>query len=179
MRLTGKVVLVTNVAQYMGPACVEEFAKEGAVLALHERTEARAQAALELARAYGREASVVTGDLGVSGEANRVVRAVADRHGRLDVLVNNSSHLPVGGPVDEISDETWRSMAAHLNVGSESALSCPHHTAWCSPRRRVITMGGRVINRRRTRGQALTLIFGPGPSLDFPDASFSEVKVKA
>jgi 2-keto-3-deoxy-L-fuconate dehydrogenase len=114
MRLTGKVVLITNVGQYMGPACAEEFAKEGAILALHDRTEARAQGALELARAYGRDASVVTGDLTVSGEANRAVRAVAERHGRLDVLVNNSSHPPVGGPVDEVSDETWRSMAAHL-----------------------------------------------------------------
>ena len=82
MRLTGKVVLITNVGQYMGPACAEEFAKEGAILALHERTDARAQTALELARAYGREATVVTGDLTVSGEANRVVRAVAERHGR-------------------------------------------------------------------------------------------------
>src|SRR5262245_53487722 len=105
MRLTGKVVLITNVGQYMGPACAEEFAKEGAILALHDRTEARAQAALELARAYGREASVVTGDLTVSGDANRVVRTVAERHGRLDVLVNNSSHAPVGGPVDEVSAE--------------------------------------------------------------------------
>jgi putative ABC transport system substrate-binding protein len=25
------------------------------------------------------------------------------------------------------------------NVGSENALSCPRHTAWCPPRRRVIT----------------------------------------
>jgi 2-keto-3-deoxy-L-fuconate dehydrogenase len=114
MRLTGKVVLITNVAQYMGPACVEEFAREGAVLALHERTEARAQPALEVARAHGRDATVVTGDLTVSGEANRVVRGVAERHGRLDVLVNNASHPPVPGPVDELSDETWRAMSAHL-----------------------------------------------------------------
>lgn len=114
MRLTGKVTLITNVGQFMGPACVEEFAKEGAVLALHERTEARAQPALEVTRAYGREATVVTGDLTASGEANRVVRAVVERLGRLDVLLNNSSHPPVGGPVDEVSDETWRSMTAHL-----------------------------------------------------------------
>ena len=121
MRLTGKVVLITNVGQYMGPACAEEFAKEGAILALHERTEPRAQAALELARAHGREATVVTGDLTTSGEANRVVRTVAERHGRLDVLVNNSSHSPVGGPIDEVSDETWRSMTAALYDGPSSA----------------------------------------------------------
>ena len=114
MKLTGKVTWVTNVSQYMGPACVEEFAKEGAVLALHERTEARAQPALDVSHAYGRDALVVTGDLAVPGEVNRVVRAIVDRFRRLDILLNNSSHAPVAGPVDEVSDETWRSMSAHL-----------------------------------------------------------------
>ena len=42
------------------------------------------------------------------------VRAIVERFGRLDVLLNNSSHAPVGGSVDEVSDETWRSMAASL-----------------------------------------------------------------
>jgi len=67
-----------------------------------------------VALAYGREALVVTGDLTRSTEANRVVREVVDRFGRLDVLVNNSSHPPVGGPVEDLSDEAWRSMMARL-----------------------------------------------------------------
>jgi NAD(P)-dependent dehydrogenase (short-subunit alcohol dehydrogenase family) len=29
MKLTGKVTLITNTSQFMGPACTEEFAKEG------------------------------------------------------------------------------------------------------------------------------------------------------
>ncbi|MBI2466655.1 MAG: SDR family oxidoreductase [Candidatus Rokubacteria bacterium] len=114
MKLTGKVTLITNVSEYMGPACTEEFAKEGAVLALHDRTEARAQAAYEVTLAYGREAMVLGGDLTRPAEASRVVRAVVERFGRLDVLVNNSSHPPVGSPVEETSDETWRSMVARL-----------------------------------------------------------------
>jgi hypothetical protein len=28
------------------------------------------------------------------------------------------------------------------NVGCENAISCPRHTAWCPPRRRVIAVGG-------------------------------------
>jgi len=114
MRLTGKVTLVTNVSQFMGPACTEEFAKEGAVLALHDRSEARAKPALDVTQAYGREALVVAGDLTRPGEANRVVRAVVERFGRLDVLVNNSSHPPLGGPVEETTDEAWRSLVAQL-----------------------------------------------------------------
>ncbi len=114
MKLTSKVALITNVSQYMGPACTEEFAKEGAVLALHDRTEARAKPALEVTMAYGREALVVAGDLTRAAEANRVVRVVLERFGRLDILVNNSSHSPVGGPLEETSDEAWRAMVAHL-----------------------------------------------------------------
>jgi 2-keto-3-deoxy-L-fuconate dehydrogenase len=114
MKLTGKVTLITNVSQFMGPACTEEFAKEGATLALHDRTEARAKPALDVALAYGREALVVAGDLSRPAEATRVVREVVDRFGRLDVLVNNSSHPPLGGPVEETTDEAWRSLVASL-----------------------------------------------------------------
>jgi NAD(P)-dependent dehydrogenase (short-subunit alcohol dehydrogenase family) len=114
MKLTGKVTLITNVSQFMGPACAEEFAKEGAILALHDRTESRAKPAVDVALAYGREAVVVTGDLTRAVEANRAVRSVVDRFGRLDVLINNSSHAPVGGPVEDVSDEAWRSLMAHL-----------------------------------------------------------------
>jgi len=114
VKLTGKVTLITNVSQFMGPACAEEFAKEGAVLALHDLTEARAQPALEVTQAYGREAFLVAGDLTRPGDVNRVIAAVVDRFRRLDVLVNNSSHPPVGGPLEETSDETWRSMITRL-----------------------------------------------------------------
>jgi hypothetical protein len=31
------------------------------------------------------------------------------------------------------------------NVGSENAPSFPRHTAWCPPRRRVMTVGRHVI----------------------------------
>src|SRR5262249_59754417 len=75
---------------------------------------AGARGALERGGAQGREERVVPGDPTTPGEANRVVRWVAESHGRLDVLVNTSSHAPVGGPIDEVSDETWRSMSARL-----------------------------------------------------------------
>lgn len=63
VKLMGKVTLITNVSQYMGPACTEEFAVEGAVLALHDRTEARAQPAFSVTLANGRAAMILAGDL--------------------------------------------------------------------------------------------------------------------
>ncbi|HSD66140.1 MAG TPA: SDR family oxidoreductase [Vicinamibacteria bacterium] len=139
MKLTGKVTLITNVSQFMGPACVEEFAKEGAILALHDRTEARAKAAVDVAQAYGREVVVLAGDLTRAPDANRVVRSVADRFGRLDVLVNNSSHAPVGGPVEELPDEAWRSLVAHL-------LDEPFFTTRAAVRAMKRQGRGKIIN---------------------------------
>ena len=37
MKLTGKVALITNATHFMGPAITEEFCREGASLALHDR----------------------------------------------------------------------------------------------------------------------------------------------
>jgi NAD(P)-dependent dehydrogenase (short-subunit alcohol dehydrogenase family) len=139
VKLTGKVTLITNVSQFMGPACTEEFAKEGAALALHDRTEARARPAVDVAMAYGRDVMLVAGDTTRAGEANRVVRAVVERFGRLDVLVNNSSHAPVGGPVEDVPDEAWRSLVAHL-------LDEPFYTMRAALRAMKRQGRGKIIN---------------------------------
>ena len=109
MKLTGKVALVTNVRHYMGPAVTEEFAREGATLALHDREPAAAAA-----MATGRTALALDGDLAAPGEADRVIAAVVERFGRLDVLVNNNAHPPTGSATEEVSDAVWREMMARL-----------------------------------------------------------------
>jgi NAD(P)-dependent dehydrogenase (short-subunit alcohol dehydrogenase family) len=139
VKLTGKVTLITNVSQFMGPACTEEFAKEGAALALHDRTEARARPAVDVAMAYGRDVMLVAGDTTRAAEANRVVRAVVERFGRLDILVNNSSHAPVGGPVEDVPDEAWRSLVAHL-------LDEPFYTMRAALRAMKRQGRGKIIN---------------------------------
>jgi len=112
MKLTGKVALVTNVHHYMGPAITEEFAREGATLALHDREPAAAAAMATLAERLGRTALALDGDLAAPGEADRVVAAVVARFGRLDVLVNNAG-LGVGGAV---ADAETKKLDLQLNV---------------------------------------------------------------
>jgi NAD(P)-dependent dehydrogenase (short-subunit alcohol dehydrogenase family) len=114
MKLTGKVALITNVAHFMGPAITEEFCREGATVALHDRAEAAAKSYATLAERLGRDALALTGDLGRSDEADRVVDAVVARFGRLDVLVNNNAHPPSGSPVEQITDAAWREMMTRL-----------------------------------------------------------------
>ncbi len=114
MRLTGKVALVTNASRYMGPAVTEEFAREGATLALHDVDPAAAGRSVKIAEAHGRAASAFGGDLTRSEECERLVAEVLRRFGRLDVLINNSAHPPTGSATEAVTDETWRGMMAHL-----------------------------------------------------------------
>jgi 2-keto-3-deoxy-L-fuconate dehydrogenase len=114
MKLTGKVALITNVSEFMGPAITEEFAREGATLALHDRDEAAAARIAAIATALGRDTLVMGGDLTRSAEADRVVAETVARFGHLDVLVNNSANPPTGCPAERITDAQWRDMMSRL-----------------------------------------------------------------
>jgi 2-keto-3-deoxy-L-fuconate dehydrogenase len=114
MKLTGKVALITNVSHYMGPAIIEEFAREGASLALHDRDESALKSISALGERLGRDVLAIAGDLTQPDEADRAVQAVVARFGRLDVLVNNNAFPPSGARVEAITDGLWREMMSHL-----------------------------------------------------------------
>jgi NAD(P)-dependent dehydrogenase (short-subunit alcohol dehydrogenase family) len=114
MKLTGKIALITNVSHFMGPAITEEFCREGAAVALHDRDEAAVKPYALIAEGLGRDVLSLTGDLSRPGEAERAVEAVVARFGRLDILVNNNAHPPSGSPVEQITDAAWREMMARL-----------------------------------------------------------------
>jgi NAD(P)-dependent dehydrogenase (short-subunit alcohol dehydrogenase family) len=114
MKLTGKVALITNVSHFMGPAITEEFCREGASVALHDRDPDAVKAFVAIAERLGREVLALGGDLSRSAEADRAVEAVVARFGRLDILVNNNAHPPAGSPVERITDAAWREMQARL-----------------------------------------------------------------
>jgi len=114
MKLTGKIALITNVSEFMGPAITEEFCREGAAVALHDRDEARAKPFAAIAAGLGRNVLVLTGDLTRSAEADRLVDAVVARFGRLDVLVNNSATPLRGSLTESMTDTQWRDMMSRL-----------------------------------------------------------------
>jgi 2-keto-3-deoxy-L-fuconate dehydrogenase len=114
MRLTGKVALITNAERFMGPAITQEFAREGATLALHTREPGAAERASALAEAQGRLTAVFDGDLTRSEECERLVGDVVRRFGRLDILVNNSARPSAGGPTEAVTDADWRALMVHL-----------------------------------------------------------------
>jgi NAD(P)-dependent dehydrogenase (short-subunit alcohol dehydrogenase family) len=85
-RLAGKVAIVTGATGGIGTATARRLAAEGALLVLGGRSADRGQA---LAADIGGE--FVQGDLVTPDAPDCLVNAALDRHGRLDVLINNAA----------------------------------------------------------------------------------------
>jgi len=90
-RLAGKVAIVTGGDSGIGRATAILFAREGAKVAIcHLEEDDDAEFTAEQIRSEGSEALVHRCDLGDPEMAKDLVRAVIDKWGRLDVLVNNA-----------------------------------------------------------------------------------------
>jgi citronellol/citronellal dehydrogenase len=114
--LEGRVALVTGGGTGLGKASALELARCGAAVTIAgRRGEVLERAAAEIAELLG-EGTVdwVVGDVREREDARRLVEAVLERRGRLDVLVNNA-----GGqffsPAELIVAKGWRAVW-RLNV---------------------------------------------------------------
>jgi citronellol/citronellal dehydrogenase len=116
--LAGRVVLVTGGGTNLGKQAATELVAAGAeVVIAGRREEVLAAAAEEI----GERCSYVAGDVREAADATRMVDTARERHGRLDVLVNNA-----GGqyfvPAEEIAAKGWQ--AVHrLNVGGTYSMT--------------------------------------------------------
>jgi NAD(P)-dependent dehydrogenase (short-subunit alcohol dehydrogenase family) len=109
MDFDDKIVLVTGATSGIGDAVARRFAEAGATLVLSGRNAERGEA---LARDIG--AHFMAGDLTDPAFADRLVAETVDRHGRIDVLVNNAG-IVYRRTVADMSDEEWRETMA-VNV---------------------------------------------------------------
>ncbi len=112
--LAGRVVLVTGGARGLGEAIVRRLGRSGAdVIAADVRTDLAERTASSVRDAGGR-AEALELDVTDADRAEAAVRSVADRFGRLDVLINNAG-TDVTAPFDEITVEDWdRILAVNL-----------------------------------------------------------------
>ena len=92
--LSEKVAIVTGAAQGIGRAIAEEYAREGARVALADiNAEEAERAALKLSEA-GSKAMAVAVDVSDEHSVNALIGKVVDQFGDLDILVNNAGIYP-------------------------------------------------------------------------------------
>ncbi len=103
----GQVVLVTGSSSGIGAATATRFASLGATVVINSSTSVRAGEALaeELPAA-----SYLQADVSDEDQARRLIGEVIDRHGGLDVLVNNAGTTEVipHHDLEAASPDVWR-----------------------------------------------------------------------
>ena len=119
-RLAGRVALITGASRGIGAAVARRFAGEGARLILVARTQGGLEKVDdEIRAAYGEDAAatLVTLDLSRPGDIDRLAAAVAERFGRLDILVGNAALLGALAPMHQIAPDEWdRAIATNLTA---------------------------------------------------------------
>jgi NAD(P)-dependent dehydrogenase (short-subunit alcohol dehydrogenase family) len=99
--LDGQVTIISGGASGIGRATAVRFAAEGATVAVFDRD---GDAAATVAQEVGGEAHTV--DVRDGDAFSAAVRAVADRHGRVDVLFNNAGAGDLR-PLHTVDDKIW------------------------------------------------------------------------
>jgi NAD(P)-dependent dehydrogenase (short-subunit alcohol dehydrogenase family) len=111
-RLEGKSCLVTGGGSGIGLAVARRFAAEGARVAVVGRRADR----LEEAAAESDAISAEPGDVSVADDARRVVEAIVERHGGLDVLFHAAGVIRRNERLEETTDDEWNHDMG-INVG--------------------------------------------------------------
>jgi 3-oxoacyl-[acyl-carrier protein] reductase len=120
--LRDKVALVAASSRGLGRAVAEELAREGMSLVLCARgADALRETAESIRADTGARVVEVAADVSVAGGRARLMAAVAEHFGRVDVLVNNSGGPPAG-PFETHAPEAW-SEAIRQNLDSVVELT--------------------------------------------------------
>ena len=89
-RLSQKVSIITGAAQGIGLATAIKFAQEGAIVVVCDVKQAAVDAAVAQCQAAGAQALGFVVDVTQRAMVDGMVKAVLERFGRIDVLVNNA-----------------------------------------------------------------------------------------
>jgi NAD(P)-dependent dehydrogenase (short-subunit alcohol dehydrogenase family) len=117
------VVLITGCSSGFGLETALAFARRGDVTYASMRDSRRATALLQRAEAEDLDVEILALDVTNEASVAAAVRHVEDRHGAIDVLVNNAG-IDHAGPVETMPIERVRAMRKHaLGVLSESLAS--------------------------------------------------------
>jgi 3-oxoacyl-[acyl-carrier protein] reductase len=144
MRFKDKVVLVTGSSRGFGATIARACAGEGAsVVVTYWREQAgEAERARCVAAQCGAELCLPF-DVRDRASVRAIMARTAERHGRIDVLVNNAGLNRVGD-FDQVTDEMWDTV---LDVDLKGVFVC------CQEVLQHMSAGGRIVNIGSVSGQ--------------------------
>lgn len=137
-RLDGDVALVTGASRGLGAAMALSLAEAGADLVVTARSSEGLEKTVAQIRAAGRRALAVVADTTVEEDLDRLVAAVLDEYGLINILVNNVG-ATARHPAEEFPLEDWDRV---MDVNVRSVFSLTNRVV----RSMKETGGGRIVN---------------------------------
>jgi NAD(P)-dependent dehydrogenase (short-subunit alcohol dehydrogenase family) len=177
--LTGRVALVTGGASGIGAAIAEAFLAKGAQVAVADLSLESAEADVP---GWGTAGAAFRCDVSDAEAVGTTVRAVLERFGRIDILVN-SAGVALLGPAEELELSAWditmqvnlrgtflmsqavgRSMLAQgrgkiINLASQAAtVALDGHAAYCASKFAVVGLTKVLASEWAGRGVTVNTI---------------------
>jgi 3-oxoacyl-[acyl-carrier protein] reductase len=122
LKLNNKVALVLAASKGLGRAIATSLSAEGAVVVISSRNETELnKTAEEISATTGYKVIAIPADVSYSGQTNALIHSVAQRFGRIDILVNNSGGPPFN-KFENFDDDDWQ-RAFDLTLKSFARLS--------------------------------------------------------
>jgi len=107
--LSGKTAVITGGSRGLGEAMAKSLSEAGAQIALVARDRQRLEAVRDAIAAQGGAAAVFTGNVTREEDVTAVARAVADRFGHPQILINNAG-TNIRKPLVDYSLDEFRSV---------------------------------------------------------------------
>lgn len=152
MRLAGKSALITGSARGIGRAFADAYVHEGATVAV---ADINLEAAQKTAAEIGEKAYAVKLDVTDLGSIEAAVKAVEQKIGGLDILINNAA-LFDAAPIVEITKASYDKLFAVNVAGTLFMMQAAARSMIAAGR------GGKIINmasQAGRRGEPLVAVY--------------------
>ena len=155
---SGKTILVTGASGGIGRAIAKEFAEAGGTVAVHYNTNSEGAVETHKNLPAG-ENFTVQADVSDAAAVKNMVEDVAEKTGRLDILVNNAA-LIEQFDFDDLAYDEWQAVWRRT---TDANLIGPALVSYCAIREMKKVGGGKIVNissRGAFRGEPKAPAYG-------------------
>jgi len=122
--MQGKVAFITGAASGIGREIANEFAREGARIAIADLNKAAADAAAAEITKSGAQAIGVAVDVTDEAQVGAAVQATVKAFGNIDVLISNAG-IQIVHPIEDFGFAEWKKLLAiHLDGAFLTTRAC-------------------------------------------------------
>ncbi len=123
--LSGRIALITGASRGIGRAVALAYAKAGAHVIASARTTGALEELDDEIRSAGGQATLIPLDLRDFAKIDTLGPALAEKFGRLDILVGNAGMLGTLGPLPHADAKDWQNvMDVNLNANFRLIRTC-------------------------------------------------------